>query len=161
MWSFLVFWGRQTQFGGNSYRDCRSSKSQAKQHEERNCLLGGFNVWHAKTPVIAAESRVHGFEDIREFKEIQANHRWCQYRQLRMKDREDQFIFLHRSYIESVHLEIRNTSVFHFLLPLLSDLRIKIIHTYYCFCLQNKLQFIHLFHQPSLNPRHASPLHYN
>lgn len=79
-------------FGGNSYRNCRSSKSQAKQHEEWNCLLGWFNVRHAKTPIIAAKSRVYRFEDICEFEEIEANHRWCQYRQLRMKDKEDQFI---------------------------------------------------------------------
>lgn len=74
MWSFLVFWDGQTQLGSSSYRNCRTCKSQAKQHEEWNCLLGGFNVGHAKTPVIAAESGVHRFEDIREFKEIQANH---------------------------------------------------------------------------------------
>lgn len=151
MGSFFVFWGWQTQFGGNSYRNCRSGESQAKQHEEWNCLLCGFNVWHAKTPVIAAESRVHRFEDICEFQEIQANHRWCQYRQLRMKDIGDQFILIHRSYTESVHLEIRN--MYFSLSPLLSALRIKIIHTYYCFCLQNKAP-IH----PPLSPACSEPM---
>ena len=70
----------------SSYRNCRSSKSQAKQHKEWYGLLGWLNVRHAKTPIIATESRVHRFEDICEFQEVEANHWWCQYRQLRVKD---------------------------------------------------------------------------
>lgn len=137
MWSLMVFWNWKTQFEGNSYRNCRPSKSQAKQHKEWDCLLGWFNVRHAKTPVIAAKSRMHRFEDICELKEVQANHRWCQYRQLRIEDKEDHFILRYRPCIESVQLEIRNNYIFLLFSQLLSSLRVKIIRKYYCFHLQN------------------------
>lgn len=125
------------QLGGNSYRNRRSGKSQAKQHEEWNRFLGRFNIRHAKTPVIAAKSRVHRLEDIREFKEIQADHWRCQYRQLRTKDIEDQFILMDRSSIQSIHLEVGNKRIFPVLSPLLANYRVKIIHKYYRFCLRN------------------------
>lgn len=159
MHSCLVFWHWQAQFGGNSYRNCRSSKSQAKQHKEWNCLLGGFNIRHAKTAVIAAESRVHRFEDICEFEEVQADHRWCQYRQLGMKDIEDRFILRHMSDIESVHLEVGNKYIFplfHSSSPI--SLLKSFISTIIASAFKIYLQFIHLSHQPAMSPCHHSPL---
>lgn len=147
---------RQTQFGGSSYRNCRPGKSQAEQHEERNSLLGGFDVRHAEAAVIAAESRVRRLEDIREFEEIQADHGWRQNRQLRGRHTEERVILPHTS--QNPNIAEWETSVFsprcyHFL-PV-SELKSSISIVASAF--KTHLQFAHLGRQAAMSPCFHSP----
>lgn len=91
-----------------THHNGRSSKCQTEQHQDRNSLLGRFNVWHTQTSIITAESGMYRLEDVREFKKIETDNRRGQYGQLRKK-RELLFLkkktmHIFKLYLESVYI---------------------------------------------------------
>ncbi len=65
-----------------AYRDGRSGKGQAEQHQQGDNLMVGVNVGQAQASVMAVKARLHWLEHICPLQEVQTDHRWHQDWQL-------------------------------------------------------------------------------